>query len=388
MDTKHLLDTESMIASAEVISGTFRIVPEDVRARFDAFAAYFRENGPFTVDQQVAARRALVRQLARRLEIERDIINHPDILDEPIEDPIFVIGFPRTGTSVIHALLAADPVARAPRAWNGWCPSPPPGQFPNAPQRKVAGDAGVQTWIDRTPGILALHPYWDELGEALIEDEQILSLDFRNTYPTMFCEAPALIMMAGSEDPSGAYRFLKQFMQHQQWKLPKKRWVVKGPDHQRYLQHLFAAFPNARCLFPHREPGQFMPSNFAISMAAFDGVNSGGITRETMAQFYLADFRSRIHTVMNEPLMSDPRVRHFRFEEFIRDPVALLRTFYDEAGLVWTAEAEEAMLAWLANPGNDSGRYGRHRYTFEPYGLDWEVEGRFLEPYRTRYLAN
>lgn len=377
-----------MIASAEVATGTYRILPEDLRARFDSFAGYFRDNGPFTTDQKIAARRSLVRQLARRLSIERDVIDNPEIRDEPVDDAIFIIGFPRTGTSIIHALLDTDPAAHGPRAWNTYFPSPPPGQFPHTPERKRAGDAGVRAWIDAAPGILSLHPYWDEEGETLIEDEEIFSLDFRNPYPTMFCDAPALMMMRGSDEPATAYAFLKLFMQHQQWKLPRRRWVMKGVDHQRYLKHLFAEFPTAHCLFPHREPGEFMASTLAIGMAAIDNIVSGAIPREAFAQGTIADFRGRIESVMNEPLMADPRVRHFRFTEFIRDPVALLRSVYGEWRLPWSAEIEAGMRAWLDNPANNSSRYGRHKYTFEPYGVDWPVEGKFLDPYRARYLAD
>jgi hypothetical protein len=385
--TSHILNTDSIIASGEIASGTFMLVPEDLRARVDAFAGWFRDNGPFTADQQIAARRSLVKQLARRLSIERDVVNNPEIRDEVIACPVFVIGFPRTGTSILHSLLEADPDARGPKAWNTYMPSPPPGQYPHTPQRKVAGDTGVQAWIDSSPGILSLHPYWDDMAETLIEDEEILSIDFRNTYPTMFCEAPGLMMMTGSNEPDGAYAFLKLFMQHQQWKLPKKRWVMKGVDHQRYLKQLFATFPDARCLFPHREPGQFMPSSLAIGMAAFDGINAGGVPREAFAQGMIMDFERRIALMMNEPLMDDPRVRHFRFDAFIQDPVGLMRTIYGEWGLAWSAAIEANMRAWLDNPGNDSSRYGRHKYTFEPFGVDWEKQGKFLDAYRARYLS-
>ena len=40
--------------------------------------------------------------------------------------PVFIIGFPRTGTTILHDILAQDPDSRAPLTWETMFPSPPP----------------------------------------------------------------------------------------------------------------------------------------------------------------------------------------------------------------------------------------------------------------------
>jgi len=42
------------------------------------------------------------------------VAEHPEIRDVPIERPVFILGFPRTGTTLLHNLLAQDPAARPP----------------------------------------------------------------------------------------------------------------------------------------------------------------------------------------------------------------------------------------------------------------------------------
>ncbi|MBB4614238.1 sulfotransferase [Novosphingobium taihuense] len=386
-DKDRLLDIDSVIASAEIASGTSGFVDDALRSRVGKLLRALRGAGEYTVDQRIATRRQIVRLLARRLNISRDIANHPEILDEEVIDPIFIIGFPRTGTSIQQELLGADPANRPVRAWQVHEPSPPPGERPVTAARKAAAADVVRHYVDRCPGILSLHPYWDMGAETLVEDEEVLTLDFFDNYPVVLCDAPTLAVRVGEDDFEDAYRFLKLFLQHQQWKQPRKRWVLKGIEHQRHLSTLFKVFPDARCLFPHREPEKFLPSNLTIVGVVYDGITCGAIDRATLAAGYLADFSGRLAAVMADPAMDDARVRHMKFSSFISDPISALRQCYAEWGFPWTAEAEAGMQAWLDDPANDSDRYGRHKYTFEPFGVDWQALSPSFDAYRQRYLS-
>jgi hypothetical protein len=117
-------------------------------------------------------------------------------------------------------------------------------------------------------------------------------------------------------------------------------------------------------VFPHREPESFLPSNLAVTAVVYDGITSGAIDRQTLAAGYIEDFRQRINTVVDDPMMHDPRVRHVAFADFMSDPVAALKACYGIWQFDWTAEGEAAMHSWLDDPANNSDRYGRHRYTF------------------------
>lgn len=381
-----LLDPQSILASAEIASGTLALIDEGLRIRAAALIAALRAGGSFSVAQALATRRQLVKLLARRLTIARDIAQYPEILNEVISEPIFVIGFGRTGTSIQQALLASDPQNRGVLAWQVHEPSPPPGERPVTAERKAAAARVVQHFCDRCPGLMSLHPYWDQGAETLVEDEEILALAMFDNYPVALCDAPTLSVRVAEDDFSEAYHFMKQFMQHQQWRQPKRRWVMKGIEHQRHLPELFSVFPDARCLFPHREPGSFLPSSLAIAAVVYDGITGGALDRGTLAVGYIADHVAKIEDVLAEPAMADPRVTHVAFTDFIADPIGSLRKCYAEWGFVWTDEGEAAMRAWLADKANDSDRYGRHKYTFEPFGVDWEALSPKFDAYRARYL--
>ncbi|MFV0645936.1 MAG: sulfotransferase [Sphingomonadaceae bacterium] len=381
-----MLDTQSIIESAEIVSGTSGLVDDGLRNRVDTLAGIFRQGTGYSPDQKISTRRQIVKILARRLNIARDVQKHPEILDEQIREPVFIIGFPRTGTSIQQALFTSDPANRGVEAWRVYEPSPPPGERPVTDKRREMASQVVQHFCDTCPGIMTLHPYWDENADTLTEDEDIWTLDFRDNYPVMLCDAPSLAIREGGGDMTEAYHWLKVFMQHQQWKMPRKRWVMKGVEHQRHLSTLFSVFPDAHCFFPHREPEAFLPSNLAIAAVVYDGITSGAVDRPTLAKGYLEDFRRRLDSVMSDPAMDDDRVLHMGFKQFIADPVAAIHQCYEKWGFAWSSEAENAMREWLDNPANASDRYGRHKYTFDPFGVDWKELSPAFDTYRKRYL--
>lgn len=386
MAERDLLAADSLIEAAHIAACANGMVEDGLRARLESLLEGVRQSGPLDRSQEVAIRRQLVKLLARRIGIARDIAQNPAILEEEIVEPLFVIGFPRTGTTLLHTLLASDPAHRGVSLWQVREPSPPPGQQPVAPGRLKLAERDMWRMLEVCPGLLMLHPYFDVGPQVLIEDDEIYALDLRCTYPTLLYDLPSIGYQVADEDHAGAYRFLHMYMQHQQWQRPRRRWVMKGLDHHRQLPHLFATFPDARCVFPHREPEQFFASGAAIGASVFDPISNGVSNRRELGRLTLEDFADRLASLAVEPMLDDPRVSHVPFTRIATDPVATLRECYRQWGFDWTGEAEAAIRAWLADPANRSDRYGKPNYSAADYGVDWnEVSPRF-DPYRARFL--
>ena len=75
---------------------------------------------------RMIARERVLGHLVNRLLYVRDRAQNPAIAQEKIVRPVFIIGLPRTGTTILHDILAQDPANRAPLTWEVMFPSPPP----------------------------------------------------------------------------------------------------------------------------------------------------------------------------------------------------------------------------------------------------------------------
>jgi hypothetical protein len=364
-----VIDAEAILLQAGIMAGVPR-TDTALAGRVHALAHWINGLGPLTSAQADAGAAQLRQLLFNRLRLANDRSRLPGIAAERIERPIFVVGMARTGTSLLHSLLALDPGAAAPVWWQTVTPSPPPGEVPISPARLHYAALELDKILSRAPGLLALHPYWDKRDQAIVEDEEIFALDFRGAYPTKLFNIPTLRIDITPADPSGAYAFLREFLQHFQWNRLVKRWVCKGVMHQFNLATLFEVFPDAVCIWPHRDPSEVMPSILAIIMTLYGTITDWRINPREIAAAQVEGYRQALHSIVDDPLARDPRVHHVSFRQLSADPVAVIRNFYSVTGLDFSDAFAHELRAWLDDPANDSNRYGRYRYSLEHYGLD------------------
>ncbi|HTZ70520.1 MAG TPA: sulfotransferase, partial [Acetobacteraceae bacterium] len=266
------ISTEALIASAQIVSGNFAPLEAGLRARVDRLVDWLNAQPPLTRDRKPEVELQLRKLLATRLRLAADRLRLPGIAAEKIERPIFVIGFARTGTTLIHCLLAEDPAARAPKWWHTHDPSPPPGEVPVVDARIEYAAQDLDRLVHMVPGMLTVHPYWDKRGHALIEDEEIFTLDFQNAYPTLLYRVPSLALILDAGTIGEAYNFHRSFLQHLQWNQSPRHWVLKGIYHQFVLDELFRAYPDALCIWPHRDPVDVHRSTLAITAILYGAI--------------------------------------------------------------------------------------------------------------------
>jgi hypothetical protein len=371
------LAVEKLLELSERESGAFGLADSDLRSRCGQFVDWINARGPYTADELAAMRRQLTRLLTHRLRIALDRRRFPDIATETIARPIFVVGLPRSGTTLLHSLLAEDPEVHAPRAWHVHSPSPPPGAGPVCGERMAYAQRAIERLIDFVPGLLPLHPYWDHGAPALLEDEEMFTLDFRNAYPTLLYHVPTLEVMvdAGSGDVVGTYRFHRELLQHLQWNSGKRRWACKGVFHQFQLNALFATYPDAVCVWPHRSFKEIHISTVTIASVLYDAINGGRIDWKQYARSTAEALKAGLDYVMSDPIIDDPRVVHLGFKAIAADPVRAVRHIYMRGSMAVSPEHERRMRAWLDDPSNRVDRYDRYPYAHEPFGITPEWVG-------------
>lgn len=380
----HLADRLSftdIVALAERDSGAYRRADEALLGRVGAVVDWINGNGPYTPDQVRAMTAQIRRLLATRLSLLLDRERYPDIAAERLDRPIFVIGFPRAGTTLIHSLLAEDPEVLAPQSWHVFSPSPPPGAGPVAPERFAYAQRQVEAWMDLCPAQKPMHPYIDKGAFQLCEDEEVLSMDFRVTYPYHYSQVVSMdAYQVIDAEPHASFRFHRELLQHLQWNTGRTRWACKGPSNQARLDGLFAAYPDALCVWPHRPMGEIYASIVALSMAVYDGICQRPLDWTGHARALAEGLKAGFDAMLDNALIDDPRVMHIPFRDITADPLGTVRRIYAKQGLDVSEAFEQRVEGWLADPANAVDRYGRYPYSYEELGVEREwVEALFAD---------
>lgn len=375
------LSFDVILTLAERESGGHGLADEKLRDRVSYVVEWINERGPYSSVEVRAMHGQISHLLARRLAIAVDRQRYSEIAEVRIEKPIFIIGFARSGTTLLHSLLAEDPDVFSPKSWNVFSPSPPPGAGPVVSERLACAQRQLEGWMDLCPAQKPMHPYVDKGAVQLIEDEEIFSLDFRNTYPYQFYKVPTMDrMVVVDSDHGGWFDFHRQFLQHMQWKSEQSQVVCKGVSAQHSLHALFETYPDALCIWPHRPLAEIFASLVVLSAACSDAITGKPCDLQAHARELAEGMRAGFDHLTGNALIDDPRVMHIPFRRIVADPLAEIRSIYARVGRSVGPVLEQRIQSWLADPANSIERYGRYPYSYEAMGLDpqW-IEGLFAD---------
>lgn len=314
----------------------------------------------------------VVTYLTSRLGVVAERSRLPEIASAPIVAPIVIVGQGRTGTSILHDLLAQDPGHRVPRTWEVDRPCPPPQTATYASDPRIAEVDATLDGVDHVlPGFRAMHPMGAELAQECV---RITALDFRSMiFPTQYHVPSYARWLLHEAAMVPAYRWHRVFLQHLQSQHPAPRWVLKSPGHIWSLGALLAEYPDALLVQTHRDPLRIVASIGSLvarlrSLASDD--TSIPVAAREFAD-YILDGLDRSITARENGTVSADRVVDVQFGAFMADPFATIHSVYERLGFALSTEAEAAMRKFLAAHPQD--KYGGHRYTFAATGLD-EVE--------------
>ena len=326
----------------------------------------------------------LVGVLATRLRLEALWARRPEILDLPVERPIVIIGLPRSGTTILHRLLARDPAKRSSPFWEQVAPLPP--GDPEAPQPDPDPRiAQVQGAIDT---LHAMAPDLRQMHEVLVdepdEDIALLTFAFASLQFEWSYRVPAYSRFYQAADHTEGYRYFRKVLQTLQWLRGGERWVLKAPQHLEQLGPLLTVFPDATLVQTHRDPVSAVISLASLTTYGcrryFDHPNPHAVGR------HIASIVERLlrKGVADRP-PADPRFVDIHFADLLADPIGCVRRIYAAAGDALSPAAQARMEAWIAD--NRQEKHGRHDYAAEDFGLSAaELRGR-LAFYQQRFAV-
>jgi Sulfotransferase family len=306
--------------------------------------------------------------LIDRLNIVAHRNAHPELGDVDVVPPIVIVGQARTGTTILHDLLAQDPATRVPLTWEVDHPCPPPETATYDTDPRIAEVDATLAGVDMVlPGFRAMHPMGARLPQECV---RITSSDFRSMiFPTQYNVPSYARWLLNETDMHSAYRWHRMFLQHLQSRHPARRWVLKSPGHIWCLDALLAEYPGALLVQTHRDPLRIIASLGSLVSTLRSLASDETSTPAAAAEFadYIIDGLDRSVAAREDGRVGAERVVDVYFAEFMADPFTTIRAIYERLGLEFSAEAERRMRAFLADHGQDE--HGGHRYSWADTGL-------------------
>ena len=357
------LELDRMLNEAVDLAGADDLGDPGVTDRLLAYVRAIEADEGLTQLSRGTLRARVVRLLRNRLSLTALIKRYPEIEAIEIEKPFIVVGMPRSGTTHLVNLLAADTRRRALPYWESQEPLPLPGQGPDVfgvDPRYSAAKAEHDAMMMSTPHVAAMH---DRFPEAIEEEVEILDLDFAAYVLEWHARVPGWRDFYLQLDQTVHYAYLKKVLQALTFLRGPRTWVLKSPQHCEQLGPLMATFPDATVAFTHRDPVAVIQS--AITMMAY----ADRLRRKTVDPEWLVHYwADRVHRLLSacvrdRELVSPDRSVDISFHNLNGHELDLIEQLYTKSGVELTGPVRADLQAYLDS--NPRGKHGSIRYDLQ-----------------------
>jgi hypothetical protein len=316
-------------------------------------------------------------RLATRLKMQAAFDRHPEILEEELNTPMIVTGLPRTGTSALVNLLAADPATKALLLWEIHCPEPLEGLVPGAPDPRHVGMVEYME-ANRNPEFDKIHYAHPDLPEECVM-MHAYSFDGVQTGWEIMLE-PYSSWFQG-HDLKPLYREFRDYLKLLQWQRPGERWLLKAPAHMWALPEIVELFPDVSVVWGHRDVLAVTSSicsmtHMIMGLYRHDGDPDKVDARQlgpTVMEWYA---RSLERGMADRGKLPAERFIDYTHDGFVEDPMATAQGIYEHFGIDFTAGVRGALQAHMdSHPQN---KHGKHQHKLAKFGMSEEqVRERF-----------
>ncbi len=377
------LSCDDLLRAAESQTGLHDFGPDTFRPGLDRLLAALRRDARLTLFGRYFARRQLIELLCHRLQLTNDRKRRPEIAEQVIVRPLFILGLPRTGTTLLYGLLAEDPANRAPLSWEIDDPSPPAETSTYRIDPRIARTQKRFDQVDRlAPGFQTIHPVGALMPQECIVPmaSEFMSIRFQMTFDVESYDDWLL-----RQSMVSAYAHHRRFLQHMQSRHMTDRWILKSPGHLGPIETLFDTYPDAMIVQTHRDPIRVVPSvanlEYTMRLVASDDVDPARVGRQMIhvwSTLLEQGMRARERHPEHERQILDLSMR-----EIVTDPIECVAKIYRHFDLEFSREARERMESYLAAHPKDE--FGIHRYSLEAFGLEPAEVNAAFKGYRERF---
>lgn len=373
------LVADELIEKAQKATGLEKFDSDSYREGLDVLLADLNKNDRPEAGQE-RLESTLMMALANRLKVTDYLDNRPELLERPIERPVFVLGVPRTGTTLLSNLLETDPARRSPLTWEIDDPVPP------ATSETLYTDPRALARLDMEQKMLAARPeagkYYRNSAIYPNECAFFMAHDFKTLMWESRGKLPNYRDWLLETDMTSVYEYHKRFLQLLQADAPGI-WNLKMPSHALWIETLLKVYPDARLVWTHRDPLTATGSLCSLISVAHQAF-SNGVDAEWLGQncsFQAQEHANRIMDARDR--LGEDRIIDVHYADLMCNPIDTMRKLYQALGDDFTDEAQAGMQTWLDD--NPQNKFGKHDYKLEQYGLSVDTVAPLFDRYLSRY---
>lgn len=380
---------DNIVRDARAVTGLEHFASDWYREPLERMCWSLENESKLNPLGRVLMRQRLVDVLSCQLRVEDFCRRFPEIRDEQIKEPLFIVGLPRTGTTMLHRTIAADPRMFAPLWYEVRFPAPDADWDFKSPDPRIArATAEMDQMLASSPELTAIHPM-DPVGP----DECIMLLEqsFFSYNAEAMANMPSFGAWIEKQDHTPGYEYLKLLIQFLQWQKKRngqsgERWALKAPHHIHFMDLVFRVFPDAKVVQTHRDPVQTIPSLVSLIYACWIIYSNETDPTEAGHQWArkFSDGMRRALGVRDE--VGADRFLDLWFKDTVSQPLKQVEKIYEFIGMDLTDEAKREMEAW--QEFNKRELRPPHEYTLEEFGFTEESLADLFVEYRQRFILN
>ncbi|CDJ59982.1 hypothetical protein EMWEY_00026540 [Eimeria maxima] len=321
---------------------------------------------------KLAMFRTVRQQLMNLMYMEKMRIQHPEIEQQEIKEPLIIVGLNRTGTTFLQNIMATDISNRSARYCEMIAPYGNNGDYC---QKGLSNDPESWKHVRHTSSLylrvptvactqLALSEEWISIHaqSAELPEEDFVMLEHCGRCYSICTEfnVPSYrkwLYANDFQEMKNAYRFHKRFLQHLQYQRVADRWLLKMPFHLFTLDAL--------------DPKDTLASWASLVRCAqqslLDSVNPaelGKLELEAMSSMInqALDFRA------SRPELED-QILDVQYKELIENPLDTVSKIYSHFKIPLTEQARLRMAEFCQEDKKTRNKLSKHQYTLEDVSL-------------------
>ncbi len=373
---------EAVIAKAESATGLSNWGDSNMHQNLAVALNSFLSDVPQTDRSRAAFLGYLQGLCQNRLKIEQFFDQHPEILEVPVERPLIVSGYSRTGTTILQNLLSLDPEARPLLYWESVNPLPPPQPvtFQSDP-RIEASEKALTAFYEKCPTFAKIHRVY---ATSPNECENLLTYDIATCFFNLIHPMPTYMEYLYSSDMKPTYRYYKRMLQLLNWKFPNRRWILKSPLHLPFLAHLTEVFPDAALVITHRKMPKVIASLCNLVATSREFNMPGSVDKYAIGQEHLSTLPKFMENYATLRAKLGDRVFYdVDYRDTVSDSLGLIRKIYMHFNIHFTEEFGQLIEDYMNT--HKQHEHGKHEYHLSDYGLEEEEVNQSFQAYMNAF---